>query len=430
MHEAMGAVERNPRWILFPALTFAGFVSAIFNAFIWFPTGRAFVVLASLSFGLALGAVLWFYGLIRTWRTLAGVTAVTLAAHLLAMYTALHWAQPEVPSDAYVEASVLGRIRPELVFISFGVGLVVYVVFLVLTKPRCKTGWAVGIALACASLEAATIAAVDGTQRGGWIDVVTPFWWHPCLSFFLATALSAKGLLPFSHIPGQDRPSPSSSGRLIGFGILLAFWGITGTWVFGVDVREGNGIHQLQERSKAEKAKSLAEAPRFEDLPTSTAKPLDEVLLLKEVNGWQPAFSNFRDYPAQKDLGEMNAPFPHRRTYSVTYGSAAAAQAPSGVTVNVTVYPNAQWAKYEVRNTPAAYEFIDHEDSIRLLKRFGNKVFQDGPMYFVWNSDENVIYLYCEGVMPDVMDEFLNCLFGLTILKAAATNPVPAPSLQ
>jgi hypothetical protein len=28
-------------------------------------------------------------------------------------------------------------------------------------------------------------------------------------------------------------------------------------------------------------------------------------------------------------------------------------------------------------------------------------------MDFVWNSDENVVYLYCEGVMPDVIDEFL-----------------------
>jgi len=407
MHESIGADERNPRWSLIPALTFAGLVSAIFNAYIWFPTGRAFVPLASLSFVLALGAVLWFYGLIQTWRILAGLAAVTLAAHLLALYSALHWPQPQEPYDAYIEASVLGRIRPELVFISFGVGLAMYVAFLVLTKPRCKIGWAVGIALACASLEAATIAAVDGTQRGAWVDVLTPILWQPSLSFFLATALAAKELLPFSHVPGQDRPSPSLSGRFTGFGVLLAFWGITGTWVFAVDVREGKRIHQRQERSKAEKAKSLAEAPRFEDLPASTAKPLDQILLLKEINGWQPAFFNSHDDPAQKDRGEMYAPLPRRRTYSVTYGSAAAAHAPSGVTVNVTVYPNAQWAKYEVRNTPVADEFIDHEDSIKLLTRFGNNIFQDGPMYFVWNSDENVVYLYCEGVMPDVIDEFL-----------------------
>ena len=404
MHKAIGVSDRNPRWSLIPAVTIAGLVSAIFSLWIWFPTGRAFVLLASLSFVLALAAVMWFYDLIHTWKMLAAVVGVTLIAHLLALYGELHWPQQPHAYDEYVEVSVLGSIRPEIAFISFGVGLIVYVAFLIFTRTRCKFGWAVGIAFVCASLEAATVAAVDGTQRGAWINF-TGLLWQPCLAFFLSIALGLKLLIPLSHVRAQDRPDRSLSSRLAGFGVLLAFWGITGTWVFAFGVREKKRIHGLQERLKAEKSKSLAEAPRFENLPAFTPKPLDQVLLLKEINGWEPAFSNSHDYPAQNNHGEMYAPFPQRRTYSVTYGTAS--NELGRVTVNVTEYPNGEWAKYEVRNTPMAHEFIDHEDSITRLTRFGNNLFQDGPMYFIWASDEKLIFLECQGVMPDVIDEFL-----------------------
>lgn len=79
MHETIGAVERNPRWILIPALTFAGLISGVFSLLIEFPTGRLSLLLSSLSLALALGAVLWFYDLIRTWRMLASVAGVTIA---------------------------------------------------------------------------------------------------------------------------------------------------------------------------------------------------------------------------------------------------------------------------------------------------------------------------------------------------------------
>jgi hypothetical protein len=125
------------------------------------------VLLSSLSLALTLGAVLWFYDLIHTWRTLASVAGVTITVHLLALYEELHLPQKPHQYVEYVEVSVLGSIRPEIALMSFGVALIVYVAFLMFTRPRCKIGWAVGIAFACASLEAATVAAVETARREG-----------------------------------------------------------------------------------------------------------------------------------------------------------------------------------------------------------------------------------------------------------------------
>ena len=53
-----------------------------------------------------------------------------------------------------------------------------------------------------------------------------------------------------------------------------------------------------------------------------------------------------------------------------------------------------------------AHDFVNHANSIKPLVRFGNNLFQEGP-YFLWASDRQLILLACQGVLPDVIDEFL-----------------------
>jgi hypothetical protein len=218
-------VENN-RWSLIPALTFAGLVSAIFNSWIWYPaiasgnSDTLFVILASLSFGLALGAVLWSYDLIHTWWMLAAVVGVTLAAHLLELYGELHL--PVRPGE-YVDFPWVGSIRPQVAETSFAVTLILCVAFLLFTTPRCRIGWAVGIAFVCASLEAVTVAEVDGTQRGAWVSFLTGnalgpgLLWHPGLAFFLGIALALKGLTSLFHVPAEEKPRSSYMSRSPGF---------------------------------------------------------------------------------------------------------------------------------------------------------------------------------------------------------------------
>lgn len=139
---------------------------------------------------------------------------------------------------------------------SFAVALVLYVALLVLTTPRCKIGWAVPIALVCASPAAARIAVVDGTQRGAWIS----FWagnalelmWQLTLAFFLAVALLLKERTARSHVRIEKTPSFLTMRRFAGFSIVLVFSIITGTWAHSFEVRDAKRIHELQSRVKAE----------------------------------------------------------------------------------------------------------------------------------------------------------------------------------
>ncbi|MGH9516067.1 MAG: hypothetical protein ACRD3P_10370 [Terriglobales bacterium] len=409
MYKADGAVERKVSWSLVPSLTVAGFLSAIFNIGIWWPAsstyrgdGTLFVVLASLSFGLALGAILWFYDLSSAWRMLA-VVGATLTAHLLGLYIQLYF---PARSQEYVDISILGNIRLEVGVTSFVVALILCVAFLLFTTPRYTIGRALGVACMCASLEALTVAAVDGAQRGAWISFLTgnllvpSILWQPSLAFFLAIALVLKQL---TSLRSQERPHSSFKRRSVGFGIALMFWLITGTWALSSHTRYANKVHAVQTRVNAEISKSLAEAPGFENLPPTPPKPLDQVLLLQDINGWRTYYPSFRDYPARTIVGKTSAPFPERRTYTVSYGMAGNN---SNVRVDVTEYPNAEWATYEVRNTPMDHEFIEHANVIRHLVRFGNHLIQDGS-YFFWPSDGKLIFFDCQRVMPDVIDQFL-----------------------
>ena len=82
------------------------------------------------------------------------------------------------------------------------------------------------------------------------------------------------------------------------------------------------------------------------------------------------------------------------------------------MTVHITQYPNAEWAKFDVLNSTG------HVDSTR-LNRFGHTFYQDGP-YFSWSSGDRLIQLECdcgvplfkgEHYPPPVIDEFLQAYF-------------------
>jgi hypothetical protein len=115
------------KWRLVPALTLAGFVSAIFTDFIWWPSIVAgnnsevlYVVLASISFGLALGAVVWFYSLVQSWKILACLVPVTVTSHLLELQAETH---AGTRLGEYIDIPFASNIEPLVAVTGFAVRL-------------------------------------------------------------------------------------------------------------------------------------------------------------------------------------------------------------------------------------------------------------------------------------------------------------------
>lgn len=69
------------------------------------------------------------------------------------------------------------------------------------------------------------------------------------------------------------------------------------------------------------------------------------------------------------------------------------------VTVNVTQYPNAEWARFDVLHSTG-------QVGLPRLSQFGHSFYQDGP-YFSWSSGDRRILLDCQGTPREVIDEFL-----------------------
>jgi hypothetical protein len=401
------------RWSLVPAITLVGLLSAIWTEiFIWFPSivwvqsNILFVLLASVSLGLSLAAVLWFYGLIRTWKAIAAAVSVTIAAHFFGEFGDRHL--PRGLRD-YVDVPLLGNITPELFLTISAVAFIIILTFLLLARPKRKVAWLVLISFVCSVLAALIVAVIDGTQRGAWISplkgTVLGLSWQFVLALFLGIAL-LLGRVDFrSHVPKDSEHSPLSSfmRRFAAFGVLLVFLVVTRAWCHATQVRYGKRNLDLQALAKSEIAKSVAEAPSLEKLSAPTPKPIDQILLLQDINGWKPYLSGSQDYGPQRNGGDMVAPFPARRTYYARYATPGNNMA---VVANVTEYPNAAWTKYAVRNTPMPHEFINHPDNVKHLVRFGNNLYQDAPEYF-WPSGDKLILLECSGVLPDAIDEFL-----------------------
>ena len=405
----MSGIPVVAKWRLVPALTLAGFVSAIFTDFIWWPSIVAannsevlYVVLGSTSFGLAVGSVIWFYSLLESWKILACLVVVTVTAHFLELQAEVH-AGARV--EEYVDILFASNIEPLVAVTSFGVAAVLYLVWIFVTSPHCRIISGAMLALGCASLAALTITAIHGTQRGAWISFLTgkplELVWQTALAGFLGLALALKQTHLFHVQPAAEKPRSSFAKRMAISSVLVGYFLVIGAWSISVEKRDAKIRAQVAASVEAEAATKLAHAPSFDNLPPLTDKPFDEVLVWQNVGDWTPSAPGSYDSPAVRSNPSQNRQAqiaPERRTYYLSYSKSGVGD----VRANVTVYPNEQWARYEVDIPPITRQ----TRNIQLVQRFGNHIYQDG-VYLYWSSGQKVVKLECQGVLPDVIDEFL-----------------------
>jgi hypothetical protein len=97
------------------------------------------------------------------------------------------------------------------------------------------------------------------------------------------------------------------------------------------------------------------------------------------------------------------APCPPSINYRASYWNQTSAY---NVQVTVTEYPNFEWAKYQVRNTPMPNELIEHRDIDLNVIKFGSIIYQEAP-YSFWSSGNRLISLSFWGDSSAVEEEFL-----------------------
>jgi hypothetical protein len=407
-------------WSFIPSLTLIGFFSGIFAfIFIWLlpysgtQTGSSEYVLqflASLSFGLSLAAVLWYYRHIQSWIVLAALLATTVAVHLLELF-----ADRFIPSryrDS-VDVPLLGSITPEVVLRCFLVCFVLFAAFLLLTSPKRKDLRLLLIALTCAISAAITVGFLDGLESGGMIKILTgrslELLWQTALAFFLGIALWVKHISFPAPSTTIRPPEPTSSPRNRGavFALLLAYLVAVGIWSHHLSELEARRTRDLQFRIQAEIAQSIREAPSSQDLPPVEQKPLDEILLMHDVAGWSPYISGSQAMPpSARGMTEWMPP-PNRIVYDVFYSHVKVEPNNNwAVHVVITDFPTSAWATYQVRNTPMPNELIEHPDTAKKLTKFSNTYYQEGA-YVFWSSGNKLIFLECQGILPAVIDQFV-----------------------
>jgi len=395
-------------------MSFAGFVSGICTfGFIWFlsyvryKSDFMFVALASLSFGLSLVAVLWFFRRVHNWSVAVWLVASVLAAHALTEYALI-----ALPRRLLGELDVarIQTLTSHIVVLCFAASLIMFTAFLLLVSPLCRRIWVFPIGFFCAAAAALTVGFIDGAQRGAWFSIWVGMplllLWQLSLAFFLGVALSLGQLTSSSRfeLEGWEVAGAAlSKNRFAVFTVLLAYFVVVAVWWQSARVHEATRIYNLQAQISSGIAESRAAAPSMLNLPELVSKPINEVLLMQDFSGWKPYMSGTYERPAESATSEFTAIYPRRLTYYAYYAEPGSN---FYVQVQVTQYPNEAWSKYEVTNTPMPNEFIEHPERIKKWNKFGQTVYQDGP-YLFWSSDDKLIFLECQMVKLGVIDAFL-----------------------
>jgi hypothetical protein len=225
--------------------------------------------------------------------------------------------------------------------------------------------------------------------------------WQTGMALVLAALLPQNATLPLNA--QGDFITPSQTSLSIGGKIFVAFM-LAAAFFLGLMEIHDSYRAAYQQRQVA---KSRRDAPSTQNLPEIKSQPIQQALILNEIAGYAESGAEVSRVPAQReykgtDSGYLSSAAVVRMLYSVHYQKAGIASGVAqGVTVQVWEYPNAEWAKYQLRNTPFAAATALIPEKIKTVKKFGNSVLENGEginsQYIYWSSANRLIVLHYSG---------------------------------
>jgi hypothetical protein len=254
--------------------------------------------------------------------------------------------------------------------------------------------------------------ALGGTARDGLM--AEPFCsayliWQTGMAGVIASALP-KPVLALSR-SGQFVPVTPVRERLSNTGKVFVFLMLAGATTLG--------YFQATDRLRAwknqhESEKSWRQAPAADGLPEVAPQPLERMLILREISGHAPGVAEMKIVPAHKEYrsgsgvsGYSSRTFPSRAVYSMGYHAAGQTSINQpAVWVQVLEFPNAEWAKYQLKDVPFEDAKFISSTNIRTITDFGRPVLVDEmkgghDRYVFWPSTNKVVVLHLSGPGED-----------------------------
>lgn len=403
--------SRAPIWAI-PIFIGLGLFSSLFAGRFCFNFWGAkynaylYEVLASAGLGLAIVAILWWLRQIQTWSRALAVVVAAVAGHTLEQFLDPHLLQDKAPlcwgcpPAEHFAAGSAARLF-----------LVAFILYFVTLAASVRPGFLrpLVISLAGAAIAAETIGRIIPAAQLNHLDLVIngvplDILWQLVLGSYLGVAVWVNGIRLNSS--SVSRSGRGNINRFTAFYVLAAYVLAVGA----ADFRVNNASRRRVDSINAAIAGSKQEAPAMVDLRQVEPLSLDQVLIMNSIGGWKPYLSNSGKRAGRLASAEVTAA-PSTVDYSVSY--AAPPAPPSGgyhadhFEVEISQYPNADWARYELRNRPMPNELLKHPERVQLVSEFGGKFYVDEWMYRYWSSGDKLIFLDCEGIPPQDIEIFL-----------------------
>jgi hypothetical protein len=251
-----------------------------------------------------------------------------------------------------------------------------------------------------------------------WISPSTSWGWGPeqfysaYLIWQTGMALAIAAFVPQRStlsLPEQSARIEPSLMKLSISGKIFAIGMLAGATVLGFfEARK-----QYLEWHQYGRIEKLREpSPSTENLPEVRLRPLDEALILGSINGYVESGAELSRIAAQekywqRDSGSSSLVAVPRLLYAIRYQRPETKNSPIlSVTAQVWEYPNAAWAKYQLKATPFGDPPITYPGQIKQVAKFGNPVLVNalsgGPVpYVYWPSTTRIIVLHYSGPEDD-----------------------------